>query len=104
MEVFGTSLKAFAKSSEVLGHVWISSEPYKESWHCQEKNVMPITLKKLAGILYPILFFEKMNSSPFKWKLRGDLSLLVTISLYVKLLHRLYRYKESTSINFVDFA
>ena len=40
-------------SSEVFRHLWESLDMLchlKKTWHSQDKNLMPITQKKLAGI------------------------------------------------------
>ena len=46
----------FGNLCKVIGDLRILSDPYKKSWHSQDKNVMPINLTRLAGIHFAVGF------------------------------------------------
>ena len=50
---FETSSEIFARSLEIFGYY---QDPYKKSWHSQDKNVMLINLTRLAGIHFAVGF------------------------------------------------
>ena len=47
----------FGNLCKVTGDLRILSYPYKKSWHSQDKNVMPINVKRLEGIHFAVGFW-----------------------------------------------
>ena len=46
----------FGNLCKVIGDLRILSDPYKKSWHSQDKNGMPINLTRLAAIHFAVGF------------------------------------------------
>ena len=54
----GTLRNVFGSLRNVFGHLQILSDPYKKSWHSEDKKCHTYKCKKeLAGIVYSVLAF-----------------------------------------------